>query len=1069
MKMTKKVLSLVLTIAMMLTLVVQLPAQAALKDGATAKAKLSLVALVPDSKSTGVGKYGYKVVGVNDAGFSTKNANDLIYVGIQASNFKNVKEADNGLGIQYLSLKIEYNDTYLIPGFRTGYAGRLFSTTASHKADSIMDELELETGGYYDYKEEVVNNEAVERTYSLADSTVDTTAHTITFDLKYDPTATELVSATYLPKDGDILLFIPFIMKEKGSDVPYSTKLINYCKTNASNYFALEFGLSNVGKAYQLPSNDMFGDPSVSDADIRHVIEFDEAGVDFRPSPPSRKGIAVEGATVQYTPGEKFKLPTKVTFEMTDKSEGDAVPADKLTYYWGEHNLTVNDVETAGSALTTDSEMTLEMNNKYLYALYKDADTKWIKRVDLLKVAENTLSAVAALGIPTSATTGDAINFGNIKVRRTYSVTGKEGADVLLANASDVALYSVDGTTYTKLAPGATYPATAGKYKYVVGKNVDSGTPGVLATVVEVDVKEPVKDPIPVTAADLAVENAVGTYGSTALESGATVKLVGDKFSGITVTADMVLADNADIGTNQPVKLTNIQFSNPQCTMSATEATVNGATVKPATPVIEIDSKTNKIKVVKAEGDKHTYTYKVNGDAEAVSESNGLVNFDTALGTAYKVVAVCNGVDSAESNEVTTLANAVSLVSTKGGRITVYTDETSISGLAGLKTLFGSAMPSYKEIYVTEADGTKTLVDDTWTGTITAGTEFEISYVPTGGGGSAGGGVSSYSVKFDAGKNGTLANGKTTTSLVATYNKTLEASRIPEVTAKNGYKFKGWSLDGETVVDPTAEAVKKSLTYKAVYEEETTATPKPVATPKPSDKPIIDVTYNKPYVGGYEDGTFRPDAQITRAELATMMARLCNGTDIAAGSYYSSFPDVERDAWYSRYIGYLEDYNVLTGYEDGTFHPYDIVTRSEICAVIARAQKYDLVSGANFTDIDDAGWAELYIATLANKGIVEGYPDGSFGVGSLVTRGEAVAMINRVLAKSTPVIKTTFPDIASHWAKNDIILASNEREVEVVVTPAPQATEEPEEDEAEATAAPDEADEAEATEAPEAE
>ena len=151
----------------------------------------------------------------------------------------------------------------------------------------------------------------------------------------------------------------------------------------------------------------------------------------------------------------------------------------------------------------------------------------------------------------------------------------------------------------------------------------------------------------------------------------------------------------------------------------------------------------------------------------------------------------------------------------------------------------------------------------------------------------------------------------------------------------------------------------------------------------------------------------------------------------------------------------------------------DTITRGEISAVIARAQRYDLISYNDiFTDVTENDWAKDYIETLADKNIVSGYEDGTFGPYSPLTRAEAVAIINRVLVESTPIVTFTPNDIAGHWAEADILLAVNERMVganAVVPTVKPEETAAPEETVApETTVTPEETVAPEKTTAPEA-
>lgn len=335
-----------------------------------------------------------------------------------------------------------------------------------------------------------------------------------------------------------------------------------------------------------------------------------------------------------------------------------------------------------------------------------------------------------------------------------------------------------------------------------------------------------------------------------------------------------------------------------------------------------------------------------------------------------------------------------------------------------------------KNITISRVSGTFTDKEGTTAVTFpltltSATTDLYVTIKRSSGGG---GGSTSYTVKFSAGSHGKITEGKATTSVVL--GAKLKATALPTVTPNEGYRFIGWSVDGETVVDPTTITVSKALSLTALYEEDK-------VEPTPTPTPLIKNNL-KPYASGYDDGMFLPNDYITRAELASMIARLINGDDIS-NSYKASFADVD-DTWYNKYIGYLEDKDVLSGYEDGTFRPNNSVTRGEMCAIIVRAQRFGLVPvDGMFTDVTDEDWAKNYITTLASMDIVSGYEDGTFGTYSPITRAETVAIINRVLEPSTPVITFTPLDIAGHWAEADIMLAVNERQLKNAVT-EPTAT-----------------------------
>ena len=155
------------------------------------------------------------------------------------------------------------------------------------------------------------------------------------------------------------------------------------------------------------------------------------------------------------------------------------------------------------------------------------------------------------------------------------------------------------------------------------------------------------------------------------------------------------------------------------------------------------------------------------------------------------------------------------------------------------------------------------------------------------------------------------------------------------------------------------------------------------------------------YVSGYEDGTVRPEANITRAEVAMIFYRLLS--DEAHGQYETTvenYSDVASGAWYATAVATLSNAGILSGYEDGTFRPDASITRAEFATIAARFDTNDTAGSGSFTDI--AGhWAEQYIKRAYTLGWVNGYSDGSFHPDADITRAEAVTLINRVLGRDS--------------------------------------------------------------------
>lgn len=178
------------------------------------------------------------------------------------------------------------------------------------------------------------------------------------------------------------------------------------------------------------------------------------------------------------------------------------------------------------------------------------------------------------------------------------------------------------------------------------------------------------------------------------------------------------------------------------------------------------------------------------------------------------------------------------------------------------------------------------------------------------------------------------------------------------------------------------------------------------------------------FLVGYADGTFGPECNMTRAEVTTMFARLLTEQIEADKTYSSTFNDVAKDCWAANYIGYMQQFGIVTGYEDGSFRPDAPVTRAEFAAIASRFEKLTQGS-ASFTDVPDTHWAVRYINFAATRGWVTGYEDGSFKPEHSITRAEVAAVTCRLLERSADqtYIRShigelrTFADMTeSHWA-----------------------------------------------------
>ncbi|MDG0793387.1 S-layer homology domain-containing protein [Cohnella ginsengisoli] len=192
---------------------------------------------------------------------------------------------------------------------------------------------------------------------------------------------------------------------------------------------------------------------------------------------------------------------------------------------------------------------------------------------------------------------------------------------------------------------------------------------------------------------------------------------------------------------------------------------------------------------------------------------------------------------------------------------------------------------------------------------------------------------------------------------------------------------------------------------------------------KLSDQPAAT---HKAYIQGFSDGTFRPGAALTRAQIATIFARLTAGKDSAGNGQAKSYGDVSASHWAAADIAAVGKLGLMNGYADGTFRPDQAVTRAEMAALAVKLAQPSGMPGAGFSDTA-GNWAEAAIKQAQGAGWIGGYADGTFRPGQALTRAEAVKLLNRALdrepAQAGDVSK--WSDVpAGHWALADLLEAS---------------------------------------------
>ena len=209
------------------------------------------------------------------------------------------------------------------------------------------------------------------------------------------------------------------------------------------------------------------------------------------------------------------------------------------------------------------------------------------------------------------------------------------------------------------------------------------------------------------------------------------------------------------------------------------------------------------------------------------------------------------------------------------------------------------------------------------------------------------------------------------------------------IPSRPGYRFTGWYRDSRLTMrvdeDETLR-VTSSVTLFAGWEE----------TSVPS---MLNGDDHYAYIQGYSDGTVRPNANITRAQVATIFFRLLD-EDVRDDNLtsYNTFPDVDEDYWANTAISTMASLGVINGRNSGLFDPDAYITRAEFAAICARFDDSGVDGITTFTDTV-GHWAEDEISRAAALGWIQGYSDGTFRPNQYITRAQAVTMINRVLCR----------------------------------------------------------------------
>ncbi len=227
---------------------------------------------------------------------------------------------------------------------------------------------------------------------------------------------------------------------------------------------------------------------------------------------------------------------------------------------------------------------------------------------------------------------------------------------------------------------------------------------------------------------------------------------------------------------------------------------------------------------------------------------------------------------------------------------------------------------------------------------------------------------------------------------------------LDKAPVRESYTFTGWYAD-KALTDKITNV--KMTSNKTVYAGWT-------ATDVPD---MLNGDDHYAYVVGYSDGTVRPNANISRAEVATIFFRLLK-EEVRDGNLTTenTFADVTDGQWHNKAISTMAKLGVVKGRNAEAFDPDAPITRAEFATICARFDKTQISTGSNFTDIS-GHWAEKSIERAAALGWIAGYSDGTFRPSNYITRAEAMTMINRVLCRVPETESDLLPGMIT-WPDN---------------------------------------------------
>lgn len=312
-----------------------------------------------------------------------------------------------------------------------------------------------------------------------------------------------------------------------------------------------------------------------------------------------------------------------------------------------------------------------------------------------------------------------------------------------------------------------------------------------------------------------------------------------------------------------------------------------------------------------------------------------------------------------------------------------------------------------------------------WTGNsytftnVTANHTIIVTFAKSGGGS----GTTYYIIDAEAGQGGEISpDGRVRVARGS--DKTFT------ITPDEGYRIADVLVDGRSigvVSRYTFENVRSNHTIKVFFEKYSSVA-------DPDDTGVsewLDTSDHRDFLHGYTDGTFGPNRNMTRGEVAQMFYNLLLEQDVPQTT---AFTDVPADMWCADAVNTLASLGIVEGIGNGLYAPDRAITRAEFTVIAMRFAELD-TSGENiFSDVDTGDWFYEQVVGSIKYGWIQGYADGTFRPDNTITRAEVTTITNRMLGRAADEAFVDrhsdelrqFPDVPeSYWAYYNIVEATN--------------------------------------------